>query len=198
MSRNIVATDLDLENGKISKEQLDELVKEADRIISGIENLQRRNKQEATAYMCCIKSTIILLISLLCLPFGITSVYYAFTDTSCVNQQAGNLYVNLKDFLAVDGILVLIYNLFTCLLISFSKNPFDKVDNITNNIIYKVSLFIGNMFSLSWTIVGAVIFWSLIDNKQCNKPIYNYTFALLVIKFVALLLSQLGNSKDKK
>lgn len=195
MSRNIVATDLDLENGKINKEQLDELVKEADRIISNLENLQKRNKQEAAAYMCCIKTSIILLISLLCLPFGITSVYYAFTDTSCVNQQAGNLYINLKDFLAVDGILILIYNVFSCLLIIFNNNPLEKAGNITNNIIYRITVFIGNIFSLSWTIVGAVIFWSLIDNKQCNKPIYNYTIVLLVLKFVGLLLSQFDNKK---
>lgn len=195
MSRNIIATDTDIENGKIIKEQLDEFVRQADSIISNIENLQRHNKQKANAYMCCIKTSIILLISLLCLPFGITSVYYAFTDTSCVNQQAGNLYVNLKDFLAVDGILILIYYLYTCLVISLSKNPSEKVDN---NIIHKKTIFICSMFSFSWTIVGAVIFWSLIDNKQCNKPIYNYTFALLVLKFVGLLFSQIGNSKDKK
>ncbi len=188
MSRNIVTTERNCENGKFSKQQPGHFLKEAEKIKDNIENLQKRN-------MCCIKTSLILLITLLCLPFSITSIYYAFTDTSCVNQQAGNLYINLKDFLAVDGILILIYYLFICLFIIFSKNPLKTGINITNNIIYRITYYIYNIFSLVWTIVGAVIFWSLIDNKQCNKPIYNYTVILLVLEFIASLLSQFDNKK---
>ncbi len=126
----------------------------------------------------CIVSTVL---GLFMIPFGVASIYYAYTDKSCVNMKAGNLYINLHDYLAVDGILLLTMYLALNAMICFVK-PVDKPLN-TNIVLTCVSAAI-KLFSLSWQISGAIIFWNLIDNKKCDNGIYNYVYALLIIKFV--------------
>jgi hypothetical protein len=65
MSINIIATDI--ENGKLSKEQIDEFIKDIDnmilrvknKVIDNIENLQ--NQEKTIDYMCDVKSLFFLL-----------------------------------------------------------------------------------------------------------------------------------------
>ncbi len=143
---------------------------------------------------CWAKTIIIILLSLFILPFGITSTYYAFTDNSCLNLPAGKLIVTLKDYLAVDGILSLIY--YVVILLTIVKTNINTFNS--DNIIIKIILILCRIFVLSWTILGAIVFWSLIDNNKCDHGIYNYTFALLIIKFVSIILSSSEiNSKNK-
>ena len=128
------------------------------------------------------KIVAIVIMSLFVVPFGITSVYYAYTDNSCANLRAGKLYVNLKDYLAVNGILYLLnFVLNTAIITYFNTN--DVVEFYSNPLTKLITL-IGTGFHLSWTIVGSVIFWSLIDNNACDKGIYNYVFAQLIIQFI--------------
>jgi hypothetical protein len=49
--------------------------------------------------------------------------------------------------------------------------------------------FISSLFILSWTIIGSIIFWSLIDKEECSKGVYNYVFALLIIRYILLLVT---------
>lgn len=133
----------------------------------------------------CEKLFAILIIGVFVLPFAITNVYYAYTDNSCVNLQAGRLYVNLKIYLAVSGIMQ---------LCSFGINIGIIMCNNTTDIqkFYKHPLIksialVGNVFTLSWSIVGGIIFWSLIDNNKCDTPIYNYIYALLIISYIFIV-----------
>jgi hypothetical protein len=131
---------------------------------------------------CLSKIVAIVIMSLFVVPFGITSVYYAYTDNSCANLRAGKLYVNLKDYLAVNGILYLLnFVLNTAIITYFNTN--DVVEFYSNPLTKLIAL-IGTGFHLLWTIVGSIIFWSLIDNNACDKGIYNYVFAQLIIQFV--------------
>jgi nitrate/nitrite-specific signal transduction histidine kinase len=65
MSTNIIATDI--ENSKLSKEQIDEFIKDIDnmilriknKVIDNIENLQ--NEEKTIDYMCDVKSLFFLL-----------------------------------------------------------------------------------------------------------------------------------------
>jgi hypothetical protein len=52
-----------------------------------------------------------------------------------------------------------------------------------------------SLFTLAWTIVGSIIFWSLIDNEECSKEVYNYVFALLIIKYVCILVNLCAQNK---
>jgi hypothetical protein len=51
------------------------------------------------------------------------------------------------------------------------------------------------LFQLAWTIVGSVLFWKLIDNKTCDKGIYNYVFALLIIRYIMIFVNMISNKK---
>jgi hypothetical protein len=54
------------------------------------------------------------------------------------------------------------------------------------------------MFSISWVIVGAVIFWSEIDNSTCSKSTYSYVMASIIIRLVGIFIGGCVNSKDEK
>ncbi len=53
------------------------------------------------------------------------------------------------------------------------------------------------IFSLAWNIIGAVLFWGYMDTSQCSNPVYNYTYASLVIAFIGSGINLLTRkSKD--
>lgn len=133
----------------------------------------------------CEKMFALLIIGLFVLPFAITSIYYAYTDKSCVNLQAGRLYVNLKIFLAVNGIMQL--SSFGINIGIIMCNNMTDVQIIYKHPLIKAVALLGNMFALSWSIVGGIIFWSLIDNNKCDTPIYNYIYALLIISYIFIV-----------
>ena len=59
---------------------------------------------------------------------------------------------------------------------------------------------VGNLatvFGVTWTIIGAIIFWKLIDNTRCDRAVYNYVFAQLVIKFIGYSLRICANNNNK-
>lgn len=131
---------------------------------------------------CVLKMVAIVVMSLFVIPFGITSIYYAYTDNSCAYLRAGKLYVNLKDYLAVNGILYLISFVCNAVILTY-YNSNDAVGFYSNPLIKLIAI-ISNAFHLSWTIVGSVIFWSLINNNACDDGIYNYVFAQLIMNFI--------------
>jgi len=90
--------------------------------------------------------------------------------------------------LLVDGIYGLLVTLISCIYICY----FIDLDNLEISglkiiIIYIIS-FIFILFNLSWTIIGAIIFWDIIDNYSCNNNIYCFIFAELIIKLIFLFL----------
>ncbi len=129
----------------------------------------------------CVRTIVIIILALFTLPFGITSVYYAFTDNSCVNLPAGKLYVNLKDYLAVNGCIYLLVFCVNATTVGIAEN---RASDVYQTILYKTLKYLCALFTLSWNIVGGIIFWSLIDNDKCDGPIYNYVYALMIIQFV--------------
>lgn len=143
----------------------------------------------------CVRTIVIIILALFTLPFGITSVYYAFTDNSCVNLPAGKLYVNLKDYLAVNGCTYLVIFCVNATIVSIVEPA--MVDNVYQTILCKTFKHLCTLFTLSWNIVGGIIFWSMIDNNKCDDPIYNYIYALLIIQFV-FTVATIFNEKDKK
>ncbi len=150
--------------------------------IIDIESLTPTKREPKRCQDIVAKIVAIVIMSLFVVPFGITSVYYAYTDNSCANLNAGKLYVNLQDYLAVNGILYLLnFILNTAIIMYLNTNDIVK---FYSNPLTKLIALIGTAFHLSWTIVGSVIFWSLIDNNACDKGIYNYVFAQLIIQFV--------------
>lgn len=160
-----------------------------------------RYKRDEEKTMYCWNMGLLLLVSIMVLPFGICSVYYAYTDDSCVDLKAGKLYVTLKDYLAVDGIIYLILYVVIIKNLMTIFNSYDKLQEPMKEstlLILKYVSFVVKGFLSSWLIVGATIFWKEIDNDKCNDSIYNYVYASLVIKIVHTIIEIISNTNRKK
>lgn len=135
-----------------------------------------------------IKVIMFIICMLFIFPFACCDLYFGYEDTSCVNEPAGKLSINLKDYLVVCGwcqiTTLAIINIVLCFCdIDPNINKYDTNDVI----IYLVSRTIYILYSLfiiSWNIVGSIIFWSLMDTSNCSNSIYNYVFASLIIKII--------------
>ena len=188
-----IISDLEANNPEINK-KMDEISVQLQQPISILKKEQKDNND--IIIIRCVKIFGVITLIVLLAPLSIISLYYAYTDNSCVHTRAGQLSVDLFTYLAVDGILggvgIIIWSILIC-------NTGPDVD--INPIIHGCNIFliiIGQLFQLAWTIVGSVIFWGLIDNKTCDKGIYDYVFALLVIKYAIMFINIICNKNDKK
>lgn len=155
---------------------------------------KKPDKKPINMVLCCADLTVILFVSIFMIPFGICSVYYAYTDNSCIALKAGKLYVTLKDYLAVDGLLFLI--LYTIIVFCIIYKP-DNIVKTYSSLIRIVSLTIKG-FTASWLVLGASIFWKQIDNNECEDGIYNYVYASLIIKIIFTIMEILSNMGREK
>jgi hypothetical protein len=145
-----------------------------------------------------MKLFILFIISICIVPFVVCDFYYAYRDNSCVHEPAGKLDVNLFTYLVVDGIFGAIVAVVWFLLICTTNFTGQDELNLGNWIGATLITGIGTIFGIAWTITGAIIFWSLIDNDLCDKGIYNYVFAQLIIKLIGYGIGILKNKSEKK
>ena len=152
---------------------------------------KNNNTNNGNKIFVILKMIMFSIIIMLTMPFIFCNLYYAYTDKSCVSIEAGHLDINLKTYLAVDGIFCAITLFIVIIVICFVN------DNITinekNKCIFNIFGKLATLFGTAWTIVGAIIFWKLIDNNKCDKGVYNYVFAQLIIKFVCYLFRIMQN-----
>ncbi len=138
--------------------------------------------------------TVFIFMVIMYSAFIICDIYYGLNDKSCVNQNVERIDFTLKTFLLVRGFILLglITEIFigTCLI----TIPIIKLCSYL-----QLSLFLlVSFFLFAWNIVGAVVFWEYLDNSKCDNPVYNYTFASLVIVFVFSAINfTSSNSKNK-
>jgi hypothetical protein len=158
--------------------------------IKGIlkKNNETNNGNKMFVILKIIMFTIIIMLTM---PFIFCNLYYAYTDKSCVSIEAGHLDINLKTYLAVDGIFCAI-TLFIVIIVICLVNESITI-NEKNKCIFNIFGKLATLFGIAWTIVGAIIFWKLIDNNKCHKGVYNYVFAQLIIKFVCYLFRIMQN-----
>jgi len=145
-----------------------------------------------------LKMFMLFIISIFTIPFIICDFYFAYNDDSCINENAGQLAVNLFTYLVVDGIFGAV-GLIVWLQI-IHNSDFTRNNNVSLVKLITVFLltFVGSLFGIAWTITGAIIFWDLIDNELCDKGIYNYVFALIIIKLVGNMIYLVKYKSAKK
>jgi membrane-bound metal-dependent hydrolase YbcI (DUF457 family) len=155
-----------------------------------------RNHSEDTSSrdVLCFKTLCIAFIYTVTIPFIVCDFYYAYTDTSCVEAKAGNLIINIKNYLQVNGFLNSIILLGITWLILVAEN-IDKY--IKETIVLSTFVILITIFNAAWTITGAIMFWGLIDNMECNKGVYNYMYANLIIKLILIFFSKINRQKKK-
>lgn len=123
------------------------------------------------------------------IPLIITSLYYVVNDHSCVYEPVKCMAVNLFIYFIVGIIVdILCLYLFILLICKLCKN---KVFTITRTLL-EICWWIG----VAWTIVGSVMFWGCMDTSKCDKGIYTYVYAFLIIKYVLICMT-LTISDDK-
>ena len=145
---------------------------------------------------CCLTCGFSLLFVAMCSPFIICDLYYAYTDDSCVHNPAKHLSVNLYDYLLVSGY----FGVAICAMyvISISCLSSNENQNLCVLMVASTISYLYAMFSRSWVIVGAVIFWSEIDNSSCSKSTYSYVMASIIIRLVGIFIGGCVNRKDEK
>lgn len=200
---NIISVDLEAntQENQENQRKLDETLSQLQHLTSQhLTSILKKPEQTLTdddnIVIGCAKVCGVILTFVLLGPLTVASLYYAYTDDSCVHESAGQLEVNLFTYLAVDGILggagiIVLSSLICCL------GP-DSYINMMKSCCGAFLFIVSSLFQLAWTIVGSVIFWKLIDNKKCDKGIYNYVFALLIIKYVVILVNMVYNNNNKK
>lgn len=149
---------------------------------------------------CCMKSFLWIIIMIFCFPITFCDLYYAYNDDSCISEPAGKLSINLKDYLLIYGWIsasaLIIFSIGLCFIGSLSKTDTCFVCYIGFSAIIFTII---SIFSVIWNIFGAVIFWGLMDTSQCNKELYNYVFASLIIKLCFSVYGIFkGNNDNKK
>lgn len=157
--------------------------------------IQRRKLDHYT--ILCIKSFIVFIILLFNFPLCITELYYAFTDNSCVHIKNNKFHIDLYTYLVVDGlygiILSLLCSIYICCFIDFDKTDLSFITKLIIDYISYILL----LFNLSWTIVGCIVFWLIIEFNICDNNIYTFVFAELIIKviFLFIQITKLTNKK---
>ena len=141
--------------------------------------------------MLCVKSFAFLMLLSITVPFIVCNLYYAYNDTSCVTINPRQFSINLKMYLALDGIVGAI----ALFIIIFAACCIKEEPNSSNNFCLNMFGNITTAFGIAWTIIGAIIFWKLIDNRECDRAVYNYISAQLIIKFICYSLRIYSNNK---
>ena len=169
-------------------------------------NVQRSRIKTSThsLEMCCLKFIIWILIAVFIFPFAFGDLYFAYNDSSCVNEPAEKLAINLKDYLLVYGWMYMsILGAITIVIFcTFTKTDFNSFNNIIDCFLIcgasftTLLIIISYTFGLIWNILGAIIFGGLMDTSGCEKSIYNYVFASLIIKL--FFFSYCGICKKNK
>ena len=135
-----------------------------------------------------IKYMISFVTFLLCFPIVICDMYYGYSKDSCVEEYPAKLNINMKIYLVVGAytnmlIMVLVICSISCLSRRNSRSMHLYMVTVP-----KLIVTYGSLFLLAWNIIGSVIFWGMLYNKNlCSSNISTYLFVTLVVKLVCNL-----------
>ena len=139
----------------------------------------------------CLKLSFILLLMISTLPIGISSVYFAYTDDTCVNYMPEFWHgFTMKTYLLVDGF----YNISMCIwfscitsCMSFENNEHIvlSIDTIVSAMLPKEvtkTMKIGYMVT---TIMAGCLFWGFLQPQHvCSSQMNHYLMAINIIEII--------------
>lgn len=144
-----------------------------------------------------IKVIVVLFMMCFVMPFIILDLYFAYTDTSCVNIYPNKLKITLSIYLQVNSYMMIIAMTTQTLLI-FDKIKIYNYSEIIQ-IVFGLFMIVSRIAILGWNIIGALIFWGfIIENGGCSVIIYNYLFASFVIRILVIALLIANNKNNLK
>lgn len=126
----------------------------------------------------CSRIIILLIFLIISFPITFCDLYYCYNDDTCVSEPLDKLDINLQDYLFVYGWIQITFICLFCFCFCFlGIHNYDNIMKFTN-IVYSIL----NIFLIIWNIMGAIIFWSLMDTTKCSNSIYGYVFISLIFK----------------
>ena len=186
LKKSTTDIDIDIENGlKTSLSNISLTVNNTNTNANTVNN----KKYNIFFKNCGLKFVFWLVIMIVIFPIPFCDLYYGYTDNSCVNEHAGKLAINLKDYLLVYGYTIMSVLSFLSIGLCFT-DIFD--DGIKKPICleYGECLIINGCFLIGifinvWNIFGAIIFWGFMDINKCSNGTYNYVFTSLILKIIS-------------
>jgi len=134
-------------------------------------------------------STVLLLTGF---PLIFCDLYFAITDQTCVHWSP---FLNLYIYLIVSAFYNMTMLVFQIGYVIICNMSIDRSINITYDMsVGSVLSFIGAInitFTVIWTIVGAILFWTV--RLNCSEMMYNYMFWSLIIKTIIVFVNCLRN-----
>lgn len=139
----------------------------------------------------CTKLCTFLFVFIIASPFIVCDLYFAYNSISC-QRDSNPVGLELSTWLQVNG-YVTIGVLVTSLILLVTH------DNYEIPLSLKILRIISSLFSITWLIIGSVIFWgTLINTGKCESNISNYMWARLILGFISVWFNNNSSKKDKK
>jgi hypothetical protein len=125
---------------------------------------------------------------LACFPIVICDLFYGYNKNSCVEDYPHNLNINMKIYLVVGAYTSILIMGLVVSCISCVSNRAGTSTHLWLVTVPKLIITYGSLFLLAWNIIGAVLFWGLLYNKNlCDNNTSTYLFITLIIKLVCNL-----------
>jgi hypothetical protein len=175
-------------------ENLEKMIKmECNELKEKTQRLEENVKEENNDYAFYVKCLGVIIITIFCVPFLICNIYYVNVENSCSIIKPHSLKISLKEYLVVatilDGIIYV-----GAIISMLMLNP--DIQNKTYKIIYYL-LTPFRVFSIVWDILGAIVFWGYIVNKnECSYGLSEYLYVIFILKIVNAL-TEFRNKKRK-
>lgn len=139
----------------------------------------------------------VIILAVCNLAFAIPDLIYAYQGSECVTLIPEGFSFGMATWLAVDGYLrlaslalvLIILGIYYCI----SSSTGDKFAT------FGVILFIlYSLFSLSWLIVGSVMYWGKLNpTGVCYGPVNSYIYALLCISYVSIICNSYSSVSSR-
>jgi hypothetical protein len=171
-----------------------QLAKSMEELESNLIQEKTKSTEEAedVRYVFYVKILGVVIITILCIPFLISNIYYIRVENSCSIIKPNSLKISLKEYLVVativDGITYL-----GVIISMLMLNP--NIQNETYKILYCL-LTPFRVFSIIWDILGAIVFWGYVVNKnECSNGLSEYLYTIFILKIVFALM-EFKNKKN--
>ena len=143
-------------------------------IIINDNNDEDENIMNNHSVIDCLKKSIVILISIVSFLIISIDLYIAFTNNNCID-------IYMKIYLIVSSIFILSI----LLIYIFNKNIVKIITSNRYLLFFSIYAYIGIIAGyILCTILGAVIYWDIIDKNKCLSFVNNYLHAILIIKII--------------
>ena len=140
-----------------------------------------------------IKIIVLLISSIVVIPFIVCDLYFALNDITCQHEKGNNIKMNLSHWLIVCSVLeissICITYYLVISLVDITSKP-AKIIGYYNTF--------SQLFGFSWLVTGSILFSrEVLPNGNCNKSISSYITAKLILGFIGQIFGLYGRYISK-